>query len=133
MSVGKLGATRCLGATVSAPNLLRVVPDLSTRSLATFTLCPHGVRLQGRPVQWQARRGADDPGRLTEQGGRHTMRAGNVRAPILWEGGKGRRQYSTVSQRKRNGGVERQTALAKRVDPRAFLPKGLGRGLIVSD
>ena len=61
------------------------------------------------------------------------MRARNVRALILWEGGKGRREYSTLSQRKRNGGVERQTALAKRMDPRAFLPKGLGKGPIVSD
>jgi hypothetical protein len=34
MSVGKLGATR----------LQRVAPGLSTRSLATSTLCPHGVR-----------------------------------------------------------------------------------------
>ena len=61
------------------------------------------------------------------------MRARNVRAPILWEGAKGRRESSSLSQRKRNGGIERQMAVVKRRDPRGFLPKGLGRGLIVSD
>jgi hypothetical protein len=59
------------------------------------------------------------------------MRARNVRAPILREGGKGRREYSNVSQLKRNGGIERRTAVAKRIDPLARLPKGLGRGPIV--
>jgi len=59
------------------------------------------------------------------------MRARNARAPILWEGGKGRREYSNLSQLKRNGGIERRIAVAKRIDPRVFLPKGLGRGPIV--